>query len=135
MVKGIEDHRDNLVVILAGYSDEMAEFLKTNPGLKSRFPNVIDFEDYTPDEMYEIAKITAKSKGYRISEECRTPMLDVFERKQIKGKNDSGNGRLARNLVEAAILNQSQRIAKDNTQDLELLTAEDFELHQRNYLI
>lgn len=131
LVKGIEDHRDNLVVILAGYSDEMAEFLKTNPGLKSRFPNVIDFEDYTPDEMYEIAKITAKSKGYRISEECRTPMLDVFERKQIKGKNDSGNGRLARNLVEAAILNQSQRIAKDNTQDLELLTAEDFELHQK----
>ncbi len=131
LVKGIEDYRDNLVVILAGYSDEMAEFLKTNPGLKSRFPNVIDFEDYTPDEMYEIAKMTAKSKGYRISEECRTPMLDVFERKQIKGKNDSGNGRLARNLIEAAILNQSQRIAKDSTQDLELLTVEDFELHQK----
>ena len=84
LVKGIEDYRDNLVVILAGYSDEMAEFLKTNPGLKSRFPNVIDFEDYTPDEMYEIAKITAKSKGYRISEECRTPMLDVFERSRLK---------------------------------------------------
>lgn len=131
LVKGIEDHRDNLIVILAGYSDEMAEFLKTNSGLKSRFPNVIDFEDYTPDEMYEIAKVTAKGKGYRISEECRAPMLDVFERRQIKGKNDSGNGRLSRNLVEAAILNQSQRIAKDNTQDLELLTAEDFELRQK----
>lgn len=131
LVKGIEDHRDNLVVILAGYSDEMADFLKTNPGLKSRFPNVIDFEDYTPDEMYEIAKITAKSKGYRIAEECRTPMLDVFERKQIKGKNDSGNGRLARNLIESAILNQSQRIAKDSTQDLELLTAEDFGLLEK----
>ncbi len=131
LVKGIEDHRDNLVVILAGYSDEMDEFLKTNPGLKSRFPNVIEFEDYTPDEMYEIARITAKSKGYRISEECHTPMVDVFERKQIKGKNDSGNGRLVRNLVEAAILNQSQRIAKDNNQDLELLTVEDFGLHQK----
>lgn len=131
LVKGIEDHRDNLVVILAGYSDEMADFLKTNPGLKSRFPNVIDFEDYTPDEMYEIAKITAKGKGYRIAEECRTPMLDVFERKQIKGKNDSGNGRLARNLIESAILNQSQRIAKDSTQDLELLTAEDFGLLEK----
>lgn len=131
LVKGIEDHRDNLVVILAGYSYEMADFLKTNPGLKSRFPNVIDFEDYTPDEMYEIAKITAKSKGYRIAEGCRTPMLDVFERKQIKGKNDSGNGRLARNLIESAILNQSQRIAKDNTQDLELLTAEDFGLLEK----
>ncbi len=131
LVKGIEDHRDNLVVILAGYSDEMADFLKTNPGLKSRFPNVIDFEDYTADEMYEIAKNIAKGKGYRISDECRTPMLDVFERKQIKGRNDSGNGRLVRNMIEAAILNQSQRIAKDSTQDLELLTADDFELQQK----
>lgn len=132
LVKGIEDHRDNLVVILAGYSDEMTDFLKNNPGLKSRFPNVIDFEDYTPDEMYEIAKITAKSKGYRISDACRTPILDVFERKQIKGKNDSGNGRLARNMIEAAILNQSQRIAKDSMQDLELLTIADFGLIQKH---
>lgn len=131
LVKGIEDHRDNLVVILAGYSDEMADFLKTNPGLKSRFPNVIDFEDYTPDEMYEIAKITAKSKGYRIADDCHTAMLDVFERKQIKGRNDGGNGRLVRNMIEAAILNQSQRIAKDGTQDLELLTTDDFELQQK----
>ncbi len=131
LVKGIEDHRDNLVVILAGYSDEMADFLKTNPGLKSRFPNVIEFGDYTPDEMYEIAKITAKSKGYRIADHCRTRMLDAFERKQIKGRNDSGNGRLVRNMIEAAILNQSQRIAKDRTQDLELLTADDFELKQK----
>lgn len=131
LVKGIEDNRDNLVVILAGYSDEMDEFLKTNPGLKSRFPNVIEFEDYTPDEMYRIAEMTAKSKGYRLSEECRSPMLDVFERKQIKGKNDSGNGRLARNMIEAAILSQSQRIAKDSTQDLELLTVEDFGLHKK----
>lgn len=130
LVKGMEDYRDDLVVILAGYSDEMEEFLRTNPGLRSRFPNIIEFEDYTPEEMYEIAEITAKSKGYRISEECHAPLLDVFERKQIKGKNDSGNGRLVRNLVEAAILNQSQRIVKDHTQDLELLTAEDFELHQ-----
>lgn len=109
----------------------MADFLKTNPGLKSRFPNVIDFKDYTPDEMYEIAKTTAKSKGYRIADDCRTPMLDVFERKQIKGRNDGGNGRLVRNMIEAAILNQSQRIAKDSTQDLELLTADDFGLQQK----
>jgi len=131
LVKGIEDHRDDLVVILAGYSDEMEAFLKTNPGLKSRFPNVIHFEDYTPEEMYEIAGITAKSKGYCIADACRTPLLAAFERKQIKGRNDGGNGRLVRNMVEAAILKQSQRIAKDNTQDLELLTADDFELQQK----
>ena len=132
LVKGMEDHRDDLVVILAGYADEMEAFLKTNPGLKSRFPNVIEFADYTPDEMYRIAQITAKNKGYRIDEACKGPMLDFFERKQIKGKNDSGNGRLARNLIESAILKQSQRIAKDRTSDLELLTADDFGLSKKN---
>ena len=132
LVKGMEDHRDNLVVILAGYADEMEDFLKSNPGLKSRFPNVIEFADYTSEEMYRIAQVTAKSKGYRIDETCKEAMLDFFERKQIKGKNDSGNGRLARNLIESAILKQSQRIAKDRTLDLELLTADDFGFTKKN---
>ena len=128
LVKGMEDNRDNLVVILAGYTDEMAEFLKSNPGLKSRFPHVIEFEDYTPDEMYRIALVTAKGKGYVLDEKCKEPLLETFERKQIKGRNDSGNGRLVRNLIEDAILNQSQRIALDHSQDLELLTLDDFKL-------
>ena len=111
LVKGMEDNRNDLVVILAGYEKEMGEFLKSNSGLKSRFPNVVNFEDYTPAEMYEISLITAKSKGYRIDEECEEGLLKVFEKSQIKGKNDSGNGRLVRNVVEAAILQQSKRIA------------------------
>ncbi|MBF0779665.1 MULTISPECIES: AAA family ATPase [unclassified Granulicatella] len=131
LVKGMEDYRDDLVVILAGYSREMADFLKINSGLQSRFPHIIEFEDYTPQEMYDIANIIAKSKGYRISEECHAAMVDLFERKQIKGKNDSGNGRLVRNVVESAILSQSQRIAKDTTQDLELLTVADFDLLEK----
>ncbi|MCH5271303.1 MAG: AAA family ATPase [Lachnospiraceae bacterium] len=126
LVKGMEDNRNNLVVILAGYADEMDNFIKMNPGLKSRFPNKIFFEDYTPDEMYQIAKITAKGKGYVIAEECRDSLLEKFEKSQIKGRNDGGNGRLVRNLIEAAILKQSQRIAQENNQNLELLTAEDF---------
>ena len=65
LVKGIEDNRDDLVVILAGYEEEMQEFLKTNSGLKSRFQNVVHFEDYSVDEMYAIAEVTAKSKGYK----------------------------------------------------------------------
>lgn len=131
LVKGIEDYRDDLVVILAGYVDEMEAFLKINTGLKSRFPNMVEFPDYTPEEMYKIAQLTAKGKGYVISDDCTELMLEEFERKQIKGRNDSGNGRLVRNMVEAAILNQSQRIAKDNTQDLELLTVDDFELKEK----
>jgi len=90
LVKGMEDHRDDLVVILAGYKEEMENFLNTNPGLKSRFPNVIEFEDYTPEEMLQIAEITAKTKGYRIAEECHEALLRLFEKSQIKGKNDSG---------------------------------------------
>ena len=132
LVKGMEDNRDDLVVILAGYEKEMGEFLKSNSGLKSRFPNVVNFEDYTPAEMYEIYLITAKSKGYRIDEDCEEGLLKLFEKSQIKGKNDSGNGRLVRNVVEAAILQQSKRIAKDNDTDLELLTSADFGLDKTN---
>ena len=70
LVKGIEDNRDNLVVILAGYIQEMTDFIENNPGLKSRFPNVIEFPDYSSEEMYQIALIAVKGKGYRISETC-----------------------------------------------------------------
>lgn len=128
LVKGMEDHRDDLVVILAGYEEEMQEFLKANSGLKSRFPNVVHFEDYSIDEMYEIAKITAKSKGYRLSDACEAGMLHVFEKHQIKGKNDGGNGRLVRNLIESAVLKQSQRIVQNPEDDMELLIPSDFGL-------
>lgn len=126
LVKGIEDNRNNLVVILAGYKDEMNDFLKTNSGLKSRFPNIIDFEDYTAKEMYEISLVTAKSKGYTISDECGEALVELYEKKQIKGKNDSGNGRLVRNIIEQAILNQSQRLLKDDNAHMDILTYEDF---------
>lgn len=126
LVKGMEDHRDDLVVILAGYEDEMQEFLKANTGLKSRFPNVVHFEDYTQDEMYEIAKVTASSKGYKLSESCEEGLRRQFEKHQIKGKNDSGNGRLVRNLIESAIIKQSQRILSNPEDNMELLIPSDF---------
>lgn len=126
LVKGMEDNRNDLVVILAGYEDEMNAFLKANSGLKSRFPNIIRFEDYTVDEMYDIAKVTAESKGYKIDPSCESVLIEEFERHQIKGRNDSGNGRLVRNLIEKAVLNQSKRIVDDKTADLELLTVSDF---------
>ena len=126
LVKGMEDHRDDLVVILAGYKEEMENFLNTNPGLKSRFPNVIEFEDYTPEEMLQIAEITAKTKGYRIAEECHEALLRLFEKSQIKGKNDSGNGRLVRNVIESAILEQSKRVLNQTNAELDLLKYEDF---------
>lgn len=126
LVKAMEDHRDELVVILAGYKEEMENFLKTNPGLKSRFPNVIDFEDYSAAEMIEIAGITAKSKGYRIANDCQNSLLRLFEKSQIKGRNDSGNGRLVRNIIESAILEQSKRILNTSNSELDVLQYEDF---------
>ena len=126
LVKGMEDNRDDLVVILAGYEDEMQEFLKANSGLKSRFPNVVHFEDYSVDEMCAIAKVTAASKGYKIDGGCIEGLIHQFEKHQIKGKNDGGNGRLVRNLIEAAVLNQSKRIINDVGADMELLLKEDF---------
>ncbi|CAG9623150.1 AAA family ATPase [Sutcliffiella rhizosphaerae] len=126
LVKGMEDYRDELVVILAGYSEEMKQFLNTNPGLRSRFPNIVQFEDYTPDEMWEISRIISKQKGYRITDSCKDAMLKLFEKSQIKGKNDSGNGRLVRNIIEAAILKQSSRLIHETDAPMDELTYEDF---------
>lgn len=130
LVKGMEDNRNDLVVILAGYKDEMNVFLKSNPGLKSRFPNIINFEDYTPEEMYKISLVTARAKGYRIAEDCKDALIRFFEKKQIKGRNDSGNGRLVRNVVESAILNQSKRLLIENTAEMDLLTYDDFRFEE-----
>ena len=115
LVKGIEDHRDDLVVILAGYSKEMALFLTANSGLASRFPNQIEFPDYTGAELLAITQSIAKSKGYRLDDACENAA-------------ENGNGRMARNTLEKAILNQSKRLVADADAALDLLLPGDFEL-------
>lgn len=125
LVKGMEDNRDNLVVILAGYTKEMEIFLTANSGLSSRFPNIIEFPDYTPKELLDISKIIVKSKGYYIGDDCDDEFLKYFEEKQ---KSNPSNGRVARNLIESGILNQSKRIIAENTDNLEELKLEDFDL-------
>lgn len=86
LVKAIEDHRDDLVVILAGYKEEMESFFQVNSGLKSRFPNIIEFEDYSAPEMVQIADLTAKAKGYKIAADSKEALLRLFEKSQIKGR-------------------------------------------------
>ena len=130
LVKGIEDNRDDLVVILAGYSKEMEEFLETNSGLKSRFPNIIDFPDYTGEELLAIAQITAKSKGYVIADEAKEPLLNYFNFVQATRAREAGNGRLVRNKIEEAILNQSRRLVVQKDADMSLLVLMDFELEE-----
>ncbi len=129
IVKGMEDHRDNLVVILAGYTKEMGDFLKTNPGLPSRFPFQIEFPDYSPKEMFEICTMLAKQRDYTIDQDSETELVQLFAKKQVPGRNDSGNGRLVRNLLEEAIRKQSRRLAEISQEidlDLNLLKKEDF---------
>ncbi|MBR3840861.1 MAG: AAA family ATPase, partial [Erysipelotrichales bacterium] len=84
LVKGMEDNRDDLLVVLAGYTKEMQEFLQSNSGLKSRFPNIIEFPDYTGEELLSIANIQATSKEYYVAEEAQTPLLEYFTRVQLR---------------------------------------------------
>ena len=102
LVKGMEDHRDELVVILAGYTREMETFLTANSGLASRFPNKIEFPDYTADELLDITTVLAKGKGYRLAESCTFPLLGYYKRRQALDSRTAGNGRLARNTLEKA---------------------------------
>lgn len=128
LVKGIEDHRNDLIVILAGYSNEMETFLEANSGLKSRFPNIIEFPDYTGEELLSITKITVRSKGYVLAEEAETALLDYYTHVQATSADTAGNGRLVRNKVEEAILNQSHRLPAEPEADLSLLILDDFNL-------
>ena len=128
LVKAMEDHRDDLIVILAGYTKEMKEFLEANSGLKSRFANIIEFEDYTGEELMLIAKSIAKGKDYVIADDALRPLQDYFTLIQAKNDPNSGNGRLARNLVEDAILNQSKRLLEHPDAQMNLLERVDFNL-------
>lgn len=131
IIKIMEDNREKLVIILAGYKDEMEEMMRIEPALKSRFPNTINFKDYTPEEMYKIAEVMAKNNEYVIDRECYDPLVDYFESKVYSGKNPNGNARLVRNLVENAIANQSARIVKENEVNYSLLKLVDFNLEKK----
>ncbi|MDF2882813.1 MAG: stage sporulation protein [Clostridiaceae bacterium] len=126
LLKGFEDNRNNLIVIMAGYERDMDVFLSINPGLKSRFPNIIHFEDYNPSEMYAIAKDIAKSKGYRISDNVKSGLIDLFIRNQIVDKNDLGNARFVRNIVENAIMDASKKYLTNVKKEIDLLERDNF---------
>ena len=130
LVKGMEDHRDELVVILAGYTKEMETFLTANSGLASRFPNKIEFPDYTADELLDITAVLAKGKGYRLAEGCTFPLLGYYKRRQALDSRTAGNGRLARNTLEKAIFNQSRRLVAEPAAELDLILPGDLEFEK-----
>ena len=130
LVKGMEDHRDELVVILAGYTREMETFLTANSGLASRFPNRIEFPDYTAVELLQITQVLAKNKGYTLAEACTEPLLGYYARWQESDARTAGNGRLARNTLEKAIFHQSRRLVAEPSAALDLLLPSDLELKE-----
>ncbi|MCH5586200.1 AAA family ATPase [Shimazuella sp. AN120528] len=133
LVKGMEENREDLVVILAGYTKEMMEFMKVNSGLKSRFPSQIKFPDYTAEELLSIAKKSLEQEQFQLDPQVEKTLLSVLERRQIAGRNDDGNGRLVRNVIQEAIRKQSKRLKQDgyrSPEELKILRPEDFGVNQ-----
>ena len=114
LLKGMEDHRDDLIVIVAGYPDLMNEFLNSNPGLRSRFNKFINFTDYIPQELLEIFESLCESMGYSVSEECKDCVQAYFEQRYTNRDINFANGRDVRNYFEMAMVNQANRLAAAN---------------------
>lgn len=111
LLKRMEDNRDNLAVILAGYSDRMEKFISSNPGLNSRFSRQIVFDDYSADELYCIYESQLEKYDYKITDEAAEAVLAMFSETTDKKPADFGNGRFARNLFERTIESQANRVA------------------------
>ena len=112
LVKMMEDHRDDLVIIVAGYKEEMDEFLKTNTGLISRFNKFINFEDYTNDELIQILSLFAEKSGLDIAEEAMEDIKHSLEQMDEEKKFLFGNGRGMRNTFESILVKQADRIVQ-----------------------
>lgn len=106
----MEDYRDNFVLILAGYKEEMKKFLLMNPGLRSRFPIHLDFPDYQLTELLEIAEQMLKNRQYKLSPLAKTFLSELLANKDVEGK--MGNARMIRNMMERAIRRQAVRLVK-----------------------
>lgn len=112
IVQEMENNRDSVIVIFAGYPEKMMDFLDKNEGLRSRIAFHIDFPDYNAEELTEIIKLMAREKGYQIDIEIEKKCMDIF--RDACCQPEFGNGRYARNLLEQAIMKQSMRIFKEN---------------------
>lgn len=130
LVKGMEDYRDNLILILAGYQDEMDWFVETNPGLRSRFPIHITFPDFSNRELLAIADLMLQQRQYYLSNGAREEFRFVIE-KEHKRHEHSGNARLVRNLIERAIRRQAVRLLRSDSEpsrnELMAIVREDLE--------
>ena len=121
LVKLVEDRRDRVVVVVAGYPDEMTAFLDLNPGLRSRFPRTVFFPDYSTEELVAIFESLAERNGYDLGDGARSRLIEVLD--AVPREQGFGNGRLARNLLEEAMAGHATRVvAIDNPSREQLAT-------------
>ncbi|WP_370326964.1 AAA family ATPase [Euzebya sp.] len=126
IVKLVEDRRDDTVVIMAGYPDEMVQLMDSNPGLRSRFPQTIHFPDYTTDELVAIADLIADGNEYHFDDDARARLAELID--DVPRDRGFGNGRLARNVFEAAVARHASRVVtldQPTAEVLQTLTTED----------
>lgn len=128
LLKAMEDNRDRLVVVVAGYSQRMREFIESNPGLQSRFNKYIEFPDYTTEELITIFEKFVAQNQYLLTNEAREEVEKILERERRESGSKSANARLVRNVFEIAIEHQANRlaaIAAPCNDDLQKITRED----------
>lgn len=128
LVKYMEDWREDLIVILAGYTHEMDIFMSSNPGLKSRFPLQIEFPDYTIVELLAIARLMLEQRQYQLEEEAWDELEKILRRAILQGQAKAGNARLVRNIIEKAMRRQAVRLVKQprvSREELMLIRKED----------
>lgn len=121
LLKRMEDDRDRLVVILAGYTNEIEDFINSNPGLRSRFNRYIHFADYTAEELYDIFCLMMKKNEYGMTEENCDLLKKYFVNVVINKPKDFGNARFVRNLFERTVQNQANRLAKEGNLTRDML--------------
>jgi len=130
LTKALEDYRDDLVVIVAGYTRPMEQFFSSNPGLKSRFNYFIEFENYVPDELLKILEFLCQKDDYRLSDNLKLKLINYFKTSILNDEKNFSNGRFVRNIYENLVMNQSVRLDKAKINDiavLSLLRSCDFE--------
>lgn len=134
LTKALEDYRDDLVVIVAGYPELMEQFFSSNPGLKSRFNTFIEFEDYTKEELLDILIMMCENSDYRLSNELKEKLTDFFEEKLQDKSENFPNGRMVRNIYDDLVMNHARRIVSIENitkEDLSIITDSDFKRYQR----
>lgn len=115
LVKAMEDKKDQFILILAGYTDQMEVFLRTNPGLKSRFPIQVDFDNYNVNELINIAELMLKNRDYMLSRQAELRLRDILEEQIKRSVSNFSNARLVRNLIEKSIRLQAVRLIKERS--------------------